>query len=170
VAATAAWEAFAAAAEAGVPAARMATALPEGTAPLRSLALVVAAAVVATVAERQARLRSRHKRRAAPAGTIRAARAAAQADPLREAELLELWAAAVVVAAAARQTEEPGVQADQVSILMPRMDLAAAAAAAARNREKEARELPSAAVGAVQVPAASAARRPRRVQELPASS
>ena len=169
VAATAAREAFAAVVEAEVRAARKETALPEGPAPHRSLALVVVAAAAATVAEQQARLRSRRKREAAPVGTIRMARAVAQADLPREAERRVLGVAAAAAAAAARLTEEPGAPADQVSSLMPRMDLAAAAAAVPHNREKEARELPLAAVGAARVPVASVERPEPRAPERRAS-
>ena len=145
-----------------VRAGRKGTALPEATTPHHSLAPVVV--VVATVAEQQARLRSRRKRGAAPVGTIRMAGAVAQADLPREAERRVLWVVAAAVVAA-RPTEEPGAQADQVSILMPRMDLGAAP----HNREKEARELPSAAVGAARVPVASVERPEPRAPERRAS-
>jgi uncharacterized membrane protein YgcG len=130
VAATVAREALAAVAE--VRAGRKGTALPEATTPHHSLALVVVVAV-ATVAEQQARLRSRRKRGAAPVGTIRMAGAVAQADLPREAERLVLWVVAAAAAVAARPTEEPGAQADQVSILMPRMDLGGAAQSGKRG-------------------------------------
>jgi uncharacterized membrane protein YgcG len=130
VAATAAREALAAVVE--VRAGRKGTALPEATTPHHSLALVVVVAV-ATVAEQQARLRSRRKRGAAPVGTIRMAGAVAQADLPREAERRVLWVVAAAAVVAARPTEEPGAQADQVSILMPRMDLGGAAQSGKRG-------------------------------------
>jgi uncharacterized membrane protein YgcG len=130
VAATVAREALAAVVE--VRAGRKGTALPEATTPHHSLALVVVVAV-ATVAEQQARLRSRRKRGAAPVGTIRMAGAVAQADLPREAERRVLWVVAAAAVVAARPTEEPGAQADQVSILMPRMDLGGAAQSGKRG-------------------------------------
>ena len=62
--------------------------------------------------------------------------------------------AAAAAAAEARPTEEPGAPADLVSSLMPRMALEGAAEAVPHNPEKEARELPLAAVGAARVQAA----------------
>ena len=58
--------------------------------------------------------------------------AVAQADLPREAERRVLWAVAAAVVAA-RPTEEPGAQADQVSILMPRMDLGGVAQSGKRG-------------------------------------
>ena len=58
--------------------------------------------------------------------------AVAQADLPREAERRVLWVVAAAVVAA-RPTEEPGAQADQVSILMPRMDLGGAAQSGKRG-------------------------------------
>ena len=102
-----------------VRAGRKGTALPEATTPHHSLAPVVVVVAVATVAEQQARLRSRRKRGAAPVGTIRMAGAVAQADLPREAERRVLW---VVAAAAA-----VGVD------LMPRMDLGGVAQSGKRG-------------------------------------
>ena len=95
-----------------VRAGRKGTALPEATTPHHSLAQVVV--VVATVAEQQARLRSRRKRGAAPVGTIRMAGAVAQADLPREAERRVLWVVSAAAVVAARPTEELGTPSNAI--------------------------------------------------------